>query len=140
MPRVSGTLPKKLPSEFSELVRLHPPCAIHDKVAYRNTLKVVSALVDAPELSAGQGEYLQTLAILVEAYEREHLPIDTSVVSGLDALRFLMEAHGMNASDLGRLLGERSLGPKVLNGRRELSKAHIRRLADHFKVQADLFL
>jgi antitoxin component HigA of HigAB toxin-antitoxin module len=46
----------------------------------------------------------------------------------------------MNASDLSRLLGEPALGSKILNGNRELSKAHIRTLADRFKVRADLFL
>lgn len=58
----------------------------------------------------------------------------------LDILRHLMAEHEMNASDLGRLLNERSLGPKILNGTRELSKAHIRKLAQHFGVPADLFL
>jgi HTH-type transcriptional regulator/antitoxin HigA len=52
----------------------------------------------------------------------------------------LMEMSGMSESDLGRLLGERSLGNAVLSGRRSLSKSHIRALADHFKVSADLFL
>ena len=51
-----------------------------------------------------------------------------------------MAARDTNASDLGRLLGERSLGPKILSGQRELSKAHIRKLADHFGVSAGLFL
>jgi HTH-type transcriptional regulator/antitoxin HigA len=140
MRRVSEPTLKKHPTEFRELVRMHPPCAIHDKVAYDNALAIVEALTDVPELSDGQGEYLDTLAILIEAYEREHLPIDTSNVTPVGVLRHMMEAHGMTASDLGRLLGERSLGPKVLNGQRELSKAHVRKLADHFKVAADLFL
>jgi antitoxin component HigA of HigAB toxin-antitoxin module len=46
----------------------------------------------------------------------------------------------MNESDLGRLLGERSLGHKILKGDRQLSKAHIRRLSDYFKVDAGAFL
>ena len=140
MSRLSRALPRKLPSEFSELVRMHPPYAIRDKVAYENALAVVEALADLPRMTAGQGEYLETLAILVETYEREHLPVDTSKAGPLDVLRLLMEAHQLNASDLGRLLGERSLGAKVLGGHRELSKAHIRKLADHFGVPADLFL
>ncbi len=44
------------------------------------------------------------------------------------------------ASDLGRLLGNRSLGSLLLTGRRELSKAHVRLLAEHFKVDAGYFL
>lgn len=40
----------------------------------------------------------------------------------------------MNESDLGRLLGDRSLGHRILNGERELSKVHIRTLAAHFSL------
>ena len=46
----------------------------------------------------------------------------------------------MTASALGGLLGNRSIGSKLLRGERELSKAHIRRLCERFKVSADLFL
>jgi antitoxin component HigA of HigAB toxin-antitoxin module len=46
----------------------------------------------------------------------------------------------MNASDLGRLLGQRELGPKILNGARSLSKRHIRKLSEYFGVTADTFL
>jgi len=40
----------------------------------------------------------------------------------------------MNASDLGRLLGDRAIGAKVMSGSRELSKSHIKVLADRFAV------
>jgi antitoxin component HigA of HigAB toxin-antitoxin module len=46
----------------------------------------------------------------------------------------------MTASDLGELLGNRSLGSKVLRGERELSKTHLRILAERFKVDAGLLL
>jgi HTH-type transcriptional regulator/antitoxin HigA len=140
MRRTVETASKKLPEAFRDLVRMHPPCAIHDKAAYENTLAVVESLADLDTLTDGQAEYLDTLAILVEAYEREHLPIDASKAGPLEVLRLLMDANRMNASDLGRVLGERSLGPKVLNGQRELSKSHIRKLADHFNASAELFL
>jgi antitoxin component HigA of HigAB toxin-antitoxin module len=45
-----------------------------------------------------------------------------------------MDEHGMNESDLGRLLGDRSLGHRILSGERELSKVHIRVLAEHFSL------
>lgn len=51
-----------------------------------------------------------------------------------ERLRALMNAAEMNASDLGRLLGNRALGNKLLRGERQLPKTHIRRLADHFAV------
>jgi antitoxin component HigA of HigAB toxin-antitoxin module len=45
-----------------------------------------------------------------------------------------MDEHGMNESDLGRLLGDRSLGRRILTGERGLSKKHIRALAEHFAL------
>ena len=52
----------------------------------------------------------------------------------VELLRSLMDEHDMSESDLGRLLGYRSLGHRILSGERELSKAHIRTLAKHFSL------
>jgi HTH-type transcriptional regulator/antitoxin HigA len=139
MPRVK-TKSERLPTTFADLVRLTPPQAIHDEVSYSNTQEMIDRLTSLGKLSAGQAEYLETLTILFEAYEQEHERIETSHLSPVEMLRFLMESNGMNGSDLGRLLGNRELGPKILNGSRQLSKTHIRRLADRFKVNAGLFL
>ncbi len=140
MPRTSRKLAHNLPTDFDSLVRLHPPAAIHDEVGYENTQEIVDALTSVPTLSAGQSRYLDTLSVLMEAYEDDTHAIDVGEISPLDALKYLMSEHQMNASDLGRLLGDRSLGPKILVGDRSLSKAHIKKLAEHFGVRADLFL
>ena len=97
-------------------------------------------MTDLPKLTRDQQAYLDTRTFLFEAWENEYEAIDVSGLTPIDVLRHLMEQRGMNASDLGRLLGERSLGPKILNGDRELSKAHIRKLMEHFGVAGDLFL
>jgi antitoxin component HigA of HigAB toxin-antitoxin module len=52
-----------------------------------------------------------------------------------------MEEHDMNASELGRLIGnDRTLGHKILTGKRALTTEQIRILADTFKVSTDLFI
>lgn len=130
----------KLPKSFAELVRVFPPQAIHDGIGYANTQEMIDRLTSLSKLTPGQAEYLETLTILFEAYEQEQEQIDTSSLSPLDTLRFLLESNDMNASDLGRLVGSRELGAKILNGTRQLSKAHIRLLADRFHVDAGLFL
>ena len=129
-----------LPRDFDALVRMYPPRAISDEVEYDNMQEMIDALTCIAKPSKGQADYLQTLVILFSDYESKAHAIDTSDLSPLDMLRHFMEQHEMSASDLGRLLGERSLGPKILNGNRDLSKAHIRKLADHFGVSADLFV
>jgi len=131
---------ERLPASFAELVRLYPPQAIHDEIGYANCQEMIDRLTSLAKLTAGQAEYLETLTILFEAYEKEHERIDTRHLSPLDVLRFLLESNGMTGSDLGRLLGNRELGSKILNGSRRLSKAHILKLARRFKVDAGLFL
>jgi HTH-type transcriptional regulator/antitoxin HigA len=121
-------------------VQAHPPAAIHDEVAYENAMDMINKLTSLPKPTAGQRKYLDTLTILVERYEDE---TEGTVPQGIDALgvlRYLMEDRGMSASDLGRLLGDRSLGPRILNGDRALSKTHIKILAKHFNVSPAVLL
>jgi antitoxin component HigA of HigAB toxin-antitoxin module len=139
MPRIK-TKSEKLPSRFADLVRMFPPQAIHDEISYSNTQEIIDRLTSVAKLTVGQSEYLETLTILFEAYEQEHEEIDTRHLSPRGVLRYLLESNDMTGSDLGRLLGNRELGPKILNGARQLSKSHIRQLADRFKVDAGLIL
>jgi len=80
------------------------------------------------------------LSILVEAYEEEHHAIDTSGLAPLDLLKHFLEQHNMNASQLGERLGNRALGSKILRGERQLSKRHIKILAELFDVEPGLFI
>jgi len=91
-------------------------------------------------LNADQEDYLDALSTFVSAYEDIHYPIDTSDVTPLDTLKMLLEDRDMNASDLGRLLGNRTLGAAILSGKRNLSKTHIKKLAEHFKLDPGVFL
>jgi antitoxin component HigA of HigAB toxin-antitoxin module len=140
MPRVKPVKRSTLPGDLDALVRLLVPTAIHDRAGYDNAMEMVDALTSLPKLTKDQSLYLDTLSILAEAYEDETEGTEPAGLKPLDVLRHLTEANDMTASDLGRLLGERSLGPKLLNGNRELSKSHIRTLCRRFNVSADLFI
>lgn len=139
MKKRSAQTAGSLPESFAELVRLLPPRALYDEVDYRNTQEMIDRLTGLPALTPEQDQYLDTLATLLHAYEQEHHPIDTSDLSPIALLRFLMEQRAMNAADLGRLLGEQNRGKLVLSGQCELTKADIRILADCFKVNPGLF-
>lgn len=128
-----------LPGRYEDLVALMPPRAIQDEVEYDNTIEMLDRLTSLPRPTKGQRQYLETLSVLVEAYENEHHAIDDDL-EPLAILKHLLGSHGMNASHLGELLGNRSLGSKILRGERELSKRHIRTLAKRFKVSPALFL
>ena len=55
-------------------------------------------------------------------------------------LKYLMDQSGMRPTDLGRVLGNRGLASLILHGHRQLSKTHIRKLTEHFKVSPAVFL
>ena len=116
-----------------------PPRPIHDAAEYNNALELLDALV-GHKLNKDQLDYVEAMTTLIGAYEDEHHAINTSNISPQDALKYLLEQNDMTASDLGELLGNRSLGSKILRGERELSKSHLRVLSNRFKVNAGLFL
>jgi HTH-type transcriptional regulator / antitoxin HigA len=130
---------RHFPKTYRALVAMLPPRPIHDDVDLANATEVIDGMAGFA-LNSDQEDYLEAISTFVEAYEAARFPIADSRIAPLDALKALLAEHGMTASDLGRLLGNRTLGTSLLTGRRALSKAHIKKLAEHFKVEATLFL
>jgi len=130
---------KELPTDFAGLMARHTLCEIHDEIGHSNAMKMVDSLAGF-NLSPGQAAYLAALSQLVEAYERETHPGVCEKATPIETLKYLLEENDMSGSDLGRLLGSRTLGPALLSGKRKLSKNHIKILSERFKVDASLFL
>jgi len=127
-----------LPKDYNGLCRMLPPRPIHDKADFENVTEITDAMA-GHKLSPDQDDYFDLLSRLIEDYEKDRL--DTPKVSGLAALQHLLDAHDMSAADLARLLDvHRTLGGMILRGERQLTLAHVRTLAKHFSVSADLFL
>ena len=85
-------------------------------------------------------DYFDVLAELVAAYERIRWSINSVRVSVPAIIQSFLDDHEMTASDLGRLLGERTMGHKVLSGKRKLTTTQVKILANHFRVSTDLFI
>ena len=134
------SLPSQMPATSDALCRMFIPRPIRNETQLRKVARVIDRLAVLDKPTRSQRDYLEVLATLVEAYESRRCEIDTPGVTPIEALKFLMAENDMTGSDLGRLLGQRQLGAQILSGRRQLSKAHIRKLAGHFNVRADLFL
>ena len=122
-----------IPESYTELVAVCMPRPLHDEVDYRNALAVLDAMAGF-EMTADQEDYFEAIATFVEKYEAEHHAINDPDMTPVELLAALLAEHGMSESDLGRLLGDRSLGHRILSGERELSKTHIRVLAKHFAL------
>jgi HTH-type transcriptional regulator/antitoxin HigA len=124
--------------QYLALVRAFPLVSIHNDAHLEEAVAVIDRLLDIPERSTAEEEYLQALTDLVEVYEDAHVVIPT--VSGLDALRYLMEENGLTQADLVPDFGTRSIVSEVLAGKRHLALTHITRLAERFGVPADVFI
>lgn len=131
-----GPLPKAW-EELSAALQLRP---IRDTGDYDAAVAIVDRLAVLDERTEDQEDYLETLSGLVERYDAEQFAVDLTGTSPIERLRYLCEQNDLNASALGTLLGNRSLGSKVLRGERQLSKEHIRTLCERFAVSSDLFL
>src|SRR5712692_6864516 len=120
---------------YRALIDIFPLRPLRSERDYDAAVAVLDTLAVRPEgsLDPGEQDYLDTLTMLVEAYDREHHDIGTQHRDPLSMLKYLMQESGMTQADLGRLLGNRASASLILNGHRHLSKSHIRTLADHFK-------
>jgi HTH-type transcriptional regulator/antitoxin HigA len=77
-------------------------------------------------------------ARLIEAYERARRP--RRAPSPPDPMTYLMDQHGLARADLASLPGGASRVSEVMNGRRELSMAMVKRLRERFDISADVLI
>ena len=128
--------------EFVELVRKFPLKPIRNDRQLREAHEVIDELTRIPagKLTQDQSDYLEVLGDLTDAYESRIMSSELAEISGLDVLKHLLEANEMSASDLGRLLGNRELGSKILRGERNISKSAAKRLGEHFGLPSATFL
>jgi HTH-type transcriptional regulator/antitoxin HigA len=104
---------------------------------HQAALKKAEALWDAPKGSA-KANRLEVLALLIEAYERDHSPVADP--DPIDFLHHVMEARGLACKDLEPFIGSRARVAEVLNRVRPLSLEMIRRLAEGLELPADVLI
>ena len=126
--------------DYFELVQTVPLRPISSLAAHKKAVRMLKQLGVIDTMNTDQSDYFEVLTELVADFERTRWPINTSKVSVPSILQSFLDDHGMTASDLGRLLGERTIGHKVLSGKRKLTTAQVKILADRFRVSTDLFI
>ncbi len=107
---------------------------IRTKADHRAALKEIEALMSARQ-GTPEGERLDVLVTLVEAYERKHFPMD--LPDPIEAIRFSMEQKGLTAKDLVPMIGQINRVYEVLNGKRPLTRQMIRRLHRELGIPAE---
>jgi len=104
---------------------------------YNKALARVDELMDAKPRTAEMDE-LELLTALVEMYEERLFPINRP--GPVDAIKFRMEQLGLRQKDLIPLLGTKSKVSEVLNGRRPLTLAMMRKVHKGLGIPAEVLL
>ena len=107
---------------------------IHSEADYLDSLARIDALMDANP-GTPEGDELDILATLVEAYEENHYPID--VPDPVEFIKNVMEFLGLDQAEFGRLLKSRPRASEILNRRRQLTLNQIRQITTAWNVPAD---
>ena len=110
---------------------------IRTQADYERALAEVERLWGAKS-GTPEGDHLDVLATLIDAYETEHYPMDRP--DPVEAIKFRMEQQGLSRKDLEPLIGSRTRVAEVLNRKRSLSIAMIRRLHDHLGISAEVLI
>lgn len=104
---------------------------------FRAALAEIERLWDA-EPETPDGDRLDIIMTLVEAYERRHHPMPPS--DPIAAIEFMMEQRGMTRADLEPIIGSSGRVSEVLNRRRALSVSMIRRLSEELRIPAEILI
>jgi HTH-type transcriptional regulator / antitoxin HigA len=128
------------PKKYARLANRIVVKAIETEEEYDHMVAAVEQLIGKGEgrLSPEESALLETMAILVQAYDDRHNPLPP--VAPNEMLAYLMETSGRTAKDLLPVFGTRGRVSEVLSGKRSISKEQGKRLASVFKVTVDLFI
>src|SRR5204862_5732906 len=104
---------------------------------HRQVLKEIEVLMRAKRYTP-EGDRLDVLVTLVEAWERKHYPMD--LPDPVEAIKFHMDQNGLEPRDLIPFIGSRNRVHEVLNRRRRLTLKMIRSLHDGLGIPAEALI
>ena len=112
---------------------------IHSDDDLRDALKEVAGLMDLdPDSGTPEGDRLDILATLIEAYESKHFPIESP--DPIEAIRFRMDQQGLTPKDLAPMIGGVNRVYEILNRTRPLTLRMIRNLSIELGIPAEVLI
>ena len=125
------------PAKYGRLCATVLPKVIETDEEFDRLVGVMESLDRKPDATPEEAALRDLLEKLIEDYDDQ---FELPDVPPHRMIAFLMEHRGLRQADLLPIFGSRSVASEVLAGKREPSKAHIRKLAEFFHVSADVFL
>jgi HTH-type transcriptional regulator/antitoxin HigA len=123
---------------YRQLLGRALPRVIHtDEECERLTNELVR-LDEREHASLEEKELAELLTVLIDEYEERRYPIPKA--SPRQTLQHLMEARKLTQKDLWKVFGSKGITSEVFHGKRSISKAQARKLAEFFHTDVELFV
>ncbi len=123
--------------KYLELLKQYPPRPIDNEEDLEMMQEVINRLLDKPQLTAEEREYLNVLGALIYEYEENQEPIPD--IYGLELLKFILEERNLQKQDLLSIFESKSTLDDILDGQQELTPVYIQKLANFLNISPDLF-
>jgi HTH-type transcriptional regulator / antitoxin HigA len=122
----------KVPSNYLQLINAFPPRPISNEAELLATQKQINLVIDRPNLTTDDRDYLKVLGMLVYEYESQHEVFPQ--LKGVDFLKSMIEDMGLTPKDLVPILGDETIVMDILNDRVKLTPTQVQQLAVFFQV------
>ena len=123
--------------KYLELLKQYPPRPIHNEEDLEMMQEVINRLLDKPQLTVEEREYLNVLGSLIYEYEENQEPIPD--IYGLELLKFILEERNLQKQDLLSIFESKSTLDDIFDGQQELTPIYIQKLANFLNISPDLF-
>ncbi len=126
--------------EYGTLLQREKPEVVHNDEVYRHYLDLLASYLGRNDLREAEEKLVELVSQIIHTYELQRFPRGEKV-KGVDVLRYLMEVQGLKQKNLVPDVFEtESVASDILNGNREFTLRHVRRLAERFHLSADVFI
>ncbi len=126
--------------DYGALLEDVKPEVAHADEQYRYLLERLSAFLLRDTLSEAEEKIVELLTVLIRDYEKVRFE-QIEKAHGIDVVKYLMEHRELKNKDLVPCVFEtESVASVTLNGSRGLTLKHVKRLANYFKLSADVFI
>jgi len=126
------------PVKYGELCADVLPKVIRNDREFDRMVEKLEELTFKKNATREEEELAELLEKLIEAYDDEHYSFPPSPPH--EMVQFIMEQRGLRQADLVPVIGSRAQVSALVNGKRGISKAQAKKLAEYFHTSADLFL
>ena len=123
---------------YRQLLGRALPHVIHTDEECERLTNELLRLDNREHPSIEEKELAELLTVLIEEYEERRYPIRKA--SPQQTLQHLMEARKLTQKDLWKVFGSKGITSEVFHGKRAISKAQAKKLAEFFQVNVELFI